>query len=121
MGNEKAGIIKPQTPVASGPQSTEAGRAVPGRAADCEAPFQFVEGPYDKSPIALRGEHQKLNAAIAIAAIRAAKIDIGDAAITRGLATVEWPGRFQCWDKHTVIDGAHNPAAAQVLDDHWRE
>jgi dihydrofolate synthase / folylpolyglutamate synthase len=121
IANEKAGIIKPQTPVVSAPQLTEAGKAVRARAAECEAPFQFVEGPYDKSPIALRGEHQKLNAAIAIAAIRAAKIDIGDAAITRGLATVEWPGRFQCWDKRTFIDGAHNPAAAQVLADTWRE
>src|SRR5260370_13328328 len=121
MGNEKAGIIKPQTPVVSAPQLTEAGKAGRARAADCEAPFQFVEGPYDKSPIALRGEHQKLNAAIAIAAIRAAKIDIAEAAIAGGLATVEWPGRFQCWDKRTVIDGAHNPAAGRILAETWRE
>src|SRR5260370_39015096 len=98
MGNEKAGIIKPQTPVVSAPQLTEAGKAVRARATDCEAPFQFVEGPYDKSPIALRGEHQKLNAAIAISAIRAAKIDIGDAAITSALSTVDCPGRFQSSD-----------------------
>ena len=44
-----------------------------------------------------------------------------DAAIARGLATVEWPGRFQCWDKRTVIDGAHNPSAAKVLAETWRE
>jgi dihydrofolate synthase/folylpolyglutamate synthase len=95
--------------------------------------LQFVTETYDKSPIALRGEHQKLNAAIAIAAIKALKLDrlkrsslAGqgidiDSAIGRGLATVDWPGRFQCWDKRTVIDGAHNPAAARILAQTWRE
>jgi len=121
IANEKAGIIKAQTPVVSAPQLPEADKVIRARATECEAPLQFVEQVYDKSPIALRGEHQKLNAAIAIAAIRAAKIDIDDAAVARGLATVEWPGRFQCWDKRTVIDGAHNPAAAKILAETWRQ
>jgi len=121
IANEKAGIIKAQTPVVSAPQLPEADKAIRGRATECEAPLEFVEQVYDKSPIALRGEHQKLNAAIAIAAIRAANVEIDEAAVTRGLAAVEWPGRFQCWDKRTVIDGAHNPAAARILTQTWRE
>ena len=121
IAREKAGIIKPRTTVVSAPQLTEAEKVIRARAAECEAPLQFVNGTYDKSPIALRGEHQKLNAAIALAAIRAAKIDINEAAIARGLANVEWPGRFQCWDKRTIIDGAHNPSAAKVLAETWRE
>ncbi|MDP9186601.1 MAG: bifunctional folylpolyglutamate synthase/dihydrofolate synthase, partial [Verrucomicrobiota bacterium] len=137
IAGEKAGIIKPRTTVVSAPQLNAAEKVIRARAAECEARLQFVDETYDKSPIALRGEHQKLNAAIAIAAIRAAKIDppspdaspartsgatgIGDATITRGLATVEWPGRFQCWDKSTVIDGAHNPASARILAQTWRE
>ena len=131
IAGEKAGIIKARTPVVSAPQLPEAEKVIRARAAECEAPLQFVDETYSKSPIALRGEHQKLNAAIAIAAIRAAKIDppspgsgatgIDDTAIARGLATVEWPGRFQCWDKRTVIDGAHNPAAAKILAQTWRE
>src|SRR5881227_2596733 len=52
---------------------------------------------------------------------RAAKIDIDESAIARGLATVEWPGRFQCWDKRTIIDGAHNPSAAKILADTWQD
>src|SRR5207302_7789803 len=96
-------------------------KVIRARAAECDAPLRFVDEAYDKSPIALRGEHQKLNAAVAIAAIGAAKIDIDQSAIARGLATVEWPGRFQCWDKRTIIDGAHNPAAARILIDTWRE
>ncbi|HYS96148.1 MAG TPA: Mur ligase family protein, partial [Chthoniobacterales bacterium] len=121
IANEKAGIIKAQTPVVSGPQLPEADKVIRGRATECEAPLQFVDEAYAKSPIALRGEHQKLNAAIVIAAIRAANVEIDEAAVTRGLAAVEWPGRFQCWDKRTVIDGAHNPAAARILTQTWRE
>jgi dihydrofolate synthase/folylpolyglutamate synthase len=121
IAGEKAGIIKARTPVVSAPQPPEAEKVIRHRAAECEAPLQFVTETYNKSPIALRGEHQKLNAAIAIAAIRATKIDIDDAAVARGLATVEWPGRFQCWDKRTVIDGAHNPAAAKILAETWRQ
>lgn len=121
IASEKAGIIKPRTPVVFAPQIPAAERVIRARADDCEAPLHFVEQPYKKSTIALRGEHQKLNAAIAIAALRAAKVDIGNAAIARGLAKVEWPARFQCWDKRTVIDGAHNPAAARILVETWRE
>jgi dihydrofolate synthase/folylpolyglutamate synthase len=121
IANEKAGIIKAQTPVVSAPQLPEAEKVIRGRATECEAPLQFVTETYDKSPIALRGEHQKLNAAIAIAAAQAANVEIDESAVTRGLATVEWPGRFQCWDKRTVIDGAHNPAATRILTQTWRE
>ena len=121
IAGEKAGIIKAKTPVVSAPQPAEADNVIRVRATTCDAPLQFVDQSYTKSPVALRGEHQKLNAAIALAAIDAAKIKVSDAAIARGLATVEWPARFQCWDKRTVIDGAHNPAAAKVLVQTWRE
>ncbi|MEP7015242.1 MAG: bifunctional folylpolyglutamate synthase/dihydrofolate synthase, partial [Verrucomicrobiota bacterium] len=118
---EKAGIIKRETPVVSAAQHSDAGKVIRARADECEAPLQFITEPYEASPVALRGEHQKQNAALAIAALRAAKIDIDDAAIVRGLASVEWPARFQAWDKETIIDGAHNPAAARILAGTWRE
>lgn len=121
IASEKAGIIKPNGPVVSAPQQKEAEEVLRKRAAECEAPLQFVTEPYDRSPIALRGDYQKQNAALAIASLRAAKIDIDDAAIARGLLSVEWPARFQLWDKRTIIDGAHNPAAAQILAQTWRE
>ena len=73
------------------------------------------------SPIALRGEYQKQNAAVAIAAIQAANIQLGEKAIVRGLAAIEWPARFQKWDERTIIDGAHNPGAARILAQTWRE
>ncbi len=54
IAREKAGIIKPRTMVVSAPQLTEAKKVIRARAAECEAPLQFVDQPYEKSPIALR-------------------------------------------------------------------
>jgi dihydrofolate synthase / folylpolyglutamate synthase len=118
---EKAGIIKRKVPVVSAAQRREAEEAIRARAAECEAPIKYMTVSYDKTPIALAGSHQKENAALAIAALRAAKIDIGESAIVHGLANVEWPARFQRWDERIVIDGAHNPASARVLTETWRE
>jgi dihydrofolate synthase/folylpolyglutamate synthase len=121
IASEKAGIIKPGIPVVCASQRPEAEKVIRTRAAECEAPLQFVTESYDGSPIALRGHHQKQNAAVAIATLRAAKIDVDNSAIARGLATIDWPARFQRWDERTIIDGAHNPAAARVLAETWRE
>jgi dihydrofolate synthase / folylpolyglutamate synthase len=121
IATEKAGIIKPRIPVVAAAQRPEAEKVIRVRAADCEAPLQFVNKSHDRSPITLRGDHQKQNAALAIAAIHAAKLDIYDRAIARGLATIDWPARFQKWDDRTIIDGAHNPAAARMLAETWRE
>jgi dihydrofolate synthase/folylpolyglutamate synthase len=118
---EKAGIIKPKVPVVCAPQRPEAEEVIRARAAKCEAPLEFVTKPCDKAPIALEGSHQKENAALAIAALRALKVDVGDSAIARGLACIEWPARFQRWDERTIIDGAHNPAAVHTLAETWRE
>jgi dihydrofolate synthase/folylpolyglutamate synthase len=121
IATEKAGIIKPNTPVVSAGQASQAERIIRTWAADCEAPLRFVRDSYEGSPVALRGAHQKQNAAVAVAAIDAAKIDTDTVAIVRGLASVEWPGRFQRYDNRIVIDGAHNPAAARTLAKAWRE
>jgi dihydrofolate synthase/folylpolyglutamate synthase len=121
IAGEKAGIIKAKTPVVSAAQPVDAEKVIRARAAECQAPLQFVNEPYEQSPIGLRGAHQKQNAAIAIAALGVGKIDIDDSAIARGLISVEWPARFQRWDERTIIDGAHNPSAARILAQTWRE
>jgi dihydrofolate synthase/folylpolyglutamate synthase len=133
---EKAGIIKPHVPVVSASQLPDAEKVIRSRASECEAPLQFVTESYPGA-IALAGDHQKQNAALAIAALRAAKIDppsqtaspartsgatgIDEFAIARGLESVEWPARFQRWDERTIIDGAHNPSGAKILAQTWRE
>jgi dihydrofolate synthase / folylpolyglutamate synthase len=121
IASEKAGIIKPGIPVVCASQRPEAEKVIRTRAAECEAPLQFVTESYDGSPMALRGHLQKQNAAMAIATVRAAKIDVANSTIARGLATIDWPARFQSWDERTIIDGAHNPAAARTLAETWCE
>jgi dihydrofolate synthase/folylpolyglutamate synthase len=121
IATEKAGIIKPKVPVVCAPQRPDVEQVILGRAAECGAPLQFVTEPYGETPIALAGLHQKQNAALAIAALRVAGVGIDSSAIARGLASLEWPARFQMWDERTIIDGAHNPAAARVLAETWRE
>jgi dihydrofolate synthase / folylpolyglutamate synthase len=118
---EKAGIIKPGVPVVSASQRVEAEEVIRARAAKCRVAIQFVTEPYNETTTALAGSHQKENAALAIAALRAANIDIASPAIARGLSGIEWPARFQRSDERTIIDGAHNPAAARLVARTWRE
>jgi dihydrofolate synthase/folylpolyglutamate synthase len=121
IAKEKAGIIKPRTPVVSAPQRPEAETMIRQRAEECDAPLQFVNEPWTKTKIALHGEHQKTNAAVAIAALKAVTSQVSDDAVARGLSSVEWPARFQTWNDRIVIDGAHNPAGARILAQTWRE
>jgi dihydrofolate synthase / folylpolyglutamate synthase len=121
IAGEKAGIIKARTPVVSAAQPAEAVAVIRARAAERESPLEFVSEPFTRFPVALLGAHQKENAALAVAALHAAKIEVDDAALERGLATVHWPARFQRWDERTIIDGAHNPAGARSLTASWRE
>ncbi len=132
IASEKAGIIKSGVPVISAPQKEEVEAVLRKRADECGSSIEFLTAPHKQYSINLLGAHQKLNAALAIAAIRAAKsasrtdssrgeIEIDDSAIARGFSSVDWPARFQSWDARTIIDGAHNSAAARVLVETWRE
>lgn len=68
---------------------------------------------------ALRGSRQLDNASASLAALDAIKdklpVTMGN--IRQGLLDVEWPARFQVLPGRpvTVLDVAHNPAAAKVL------
>jgi dihydrofolate synthase/folylpolyglutamate synthase len=121
IAGEKAGIIKPRIPVVSAKQEAAAENVIRARASECDAPLEFVTAPYLTSPVGLVGTHQRDNAAIAVAALRCGGIAASEDAIQRGLATIDWPARFQRWDERTIIDGAHNPAGAQILAKTWRE
>lgn len=71
--------------------------------------------------LSLLGEHQRTNSAIAIAALQLLQLQgwqIPTHAIEQGMAQARWPGRLQIahWRNQPIlVDGAHNPAAAQVL------
>ncbi|OGX26223.1 MAG: hypothetical protein A3D10_04420 [Omnitrophica WOR_2 bacterium RIFCSPHIGHO2_02_FULL_48_11] len=68
----------------------------------------------------LLGEHQAMNAALAIAMVESLQgqgLQISSAAVRQGVRCAVWPGRFEVVQKHPyiVLDGAHNPAAVHVL------
>jgi dihydrofolate synthase/folylpolyglutamate synthase len=82
-----------------------------------------VDGPGWRLPdldLALAGLYQPGNAALAIAAVRAAGFAVPDDAVRAGAAAVRWPGRFQVIPAAPgrptmVLDGAHNPGGAAAL------
>jgi len=71
------------------------------------------------------GEHQKFNAAVSVAVLKALRqrgFAISDEHIAQGLANTKWAGRFEILRENPVfvLDGAHNPQAAQVVVDTCR-
>ncbi|HUU68455.1 MAG TPA: folylpolyglutamate synthase/dihydrofolate synthase family protein [Planctomycetota bacterium] len=139
IAGEKAGIIKPGVPVVCGPQWPEALDVIRQRCAEQNAPlFVFNEdfgvesapgglristwaGSIDRVRLAMRGEHQAVNAATA-AAMLAVLQDSGAVCLTAdqirdGLATAFCPARVELIRKHpaTVVDAAHNPASVRAL------
>lgn len=118
---EKAGIIKPGVPVVTVRQDAEALEVIARTAAERGAPLTIVETPLESSGPVLSGPHQRWNAALAVAALRAAGFACDHATIARGLQEVRWPARFQRVRPRLIIDGAHNPDAARVLAQTWQE
>lgn len=118
---EKAGIIKPGVPVVTVRQDAEALDVIARTAAERGAPLTIVDTPLESSGAILAGPHQRWNAAMAMAALRAAGFNIDETTVQRGLNEVHWPARFQRVRPGIVIDGAHNPDAARALAQTWQE
>lgn len=127
IASEKAGIIKPGVPIITAADEPEVLRVIEQKARQENAPLTRVTAAdAQRSPpggidLPLHGAHQRLNAATAIATVRALadKIAVSDDALQRGLSTVYWPGRLQqvrtSEGRTIVLDGAHNPAGAEAL------
>lgn len=118
---EKAGILKPGAPAVSAPQADEVRDVFERIAAERGAPLHYIETPLTGYEIGLAGSHQPWNAALAVQALALAGLHLPEDAIARGLREVNWPGRFQQIRLRFILDGAHNPAAAQRLAATWRE
>ena len=117
---EKAGIIKMRVPVFTSAGNPIARGVIAAAATHQQAPLFAVSKPLDGIDLPLLGDHQRLNAALAKAVVRylADQIPVSDEAIGRGLETVSWPGRLQAIKRGTqtiLLDGAHNPAGAEML------
>lgn len=121
---EKAGIIKPGIPVVTATDEPEALAVIERMAQEKNAPLTQIrnsEFGIWNSESGLLGEHQKTNAALALAAvgILQGQIPVSDEQVRTGLANVNWPGRLQLVKRgagrNILLDGAHNPAGAKTL------
>ncbi|MEO0398373.1 MAG: folylpolyglutamate synthase/dihydrofolate synthase family protein [Pseudomonadota bacterium] len=147
IAGEKAGIFKPNAAAVVGVQSPDAMAVLETKAASVGArPFihgaawtswpengrliyQDELGLCDLSPPRLIGAHQMQNAALAVAATRAAGLSIDDAALSAGIENAKWPARLQPLQSGPLVqilrgddpesevwlDGGHNPHAAEIL------
>jgi dihydrofolate synthase / folylpolyglutamate synthase len=122
IANEKAGIIKPSVPVITLKQSPEVMQVLSAVARERGAPLTIITNPMRGHKVSLAGQHQLWNAALAVAALKAAGFNPTDAVLRKGLGEAEWPARFQRLnEERLVIDGAHNPAAADALTRTWMQ
>ena len=142
IASEKAGILKKGSLALTAPQLPEVMQVLQRSAAargamlfEAEQIWRPMEGPggtlslvsgqdpsrrMDSLALSLAGRHQWTNATLAVAA--ASRLPgfherISEEAIRKGLASARWPGRCEVVSERPtlLLDGAHNPAAAQVL------
>lgn len=122
IAGEKAGIFLEGVPAFSSPQEDEARRVLEKEANQKRTPLIFIDQPLEGYGIALPGEHQKWNAAVALAALHAIGLPLNFESVSEGLSKVRWPGRFERIvheEIEIILDGAHNPHAARILRETW--
>ena len=137
IAGEKAGIIKTGCPVVIGVLPLNAEQVIRSQASKLKsslivtkssrqlkpgwAKYKCKSGKYIKYPLALPGQFQLTNSAVAIAAIEVLQKqgwNIPESAIINGIAQTRWLGRIQwtTWKgRKLLIDGAHNPNSAKAL------
>lgn len=135
---EKAGIIKPNGIAVVHPQVPEAMAVIESVCKETattliSAPTESIqvlevsdrgttfELEGERYTIAMLGEHQTRNAAVALTAIKAlnesSEFKVSSDAIQTGLSKAIWPGRMEIMQREplVLIDGAHNLHGARGL------
>ena len=120
---EKAGIIKPGISVVTATDELSALAVIEKIAHEKNAGLKIVTAERLAGTLAppLLGDHQKINAALALATVEVLQkqISVPDEKIRAGLAAVDWPGRLQLvartGGQKILLDGAHNVASVEVL------
>lgn len=124
---EKAGIIKPNVPVLTATDEPDALDVITRTAHSLNAPITVVTHAQAQAvhhtldQLTLLGEHQKRNAALALATVQTLNSVLpgAESQIDAALRQVRWPGRLQLVQlsnqRRLLLDGAHNLAGAESL------
>ena len=150
IAGEKAGIAKSGAPLVTlaYPEPLEAviraradavgahwlprGRAWHAEIRDGRLHYGDRDGSLDLPLPRLAGAHQATNAGLAVAMLRhQSRLSVPEAALRAAMGWAEWPGRLQLLGPGPIrdllpaeaelwLDGAHNPAAARAVADHFR-
>ena len=141
VATEKAGIIKPGKTAVVREQRPEALAVVEARCREYEVrmllegrDFELAsrapavggqrlsvrapQGTYEDLSLPLFGGHAAANAAAAIVAVEAfLQRPLDEGALASAIGSMTSPGRLEVVGRHplVVLDGAHNPAAAEAL------
>ncbi|HKN18374.1 MAG TPA: folylpolyglutamate synthase/dihydrofolate synthase family protein [Dissulfurispiraceae bacterium] len=140
IASEKAGIIKKGVPVVCSVQEPEVELILRKKADAASSPF-FIYGKdfsgdlrstditgtrfdynseshaFSDLQIPLAGEHQVINACVAVQAFLLCRAHSTPEAVREGLAAVRWQGRLELVNgaPPIILDGAHNPHASSAL------
>lgn len=137
---EKAGIIKHRCPAIYGGTNSDVEHIFAEKAAQMEGIFyrtdyskltinslELSKTSFDYKErkglsIALLGEYQPRNAALALDAVDILStlgFEIGEEAIAAGLSAARWPARFEIIASYptVIFDGAHNPQGIRAAVD----
>ena len=146
---EKAGIIKPGMPIVAGwlpPEAMdvvrrvahersatliETARDVAVNASSADGAFEVTlrtaDDTYGPLTLALRGEHQVHNAAVAVRLLESARqrgVNVTRSAIETGLTSATWPARLEslrmAGGRRLLLDAAHNAEGAASLAEYLR-
>jgi dihydrofolate synthase/folylpolyglutamate synthase len=145
IAREKAGIIKRGVPLVVGARDPEARRVIAARARRLGVAADWIDRELGSRPgpraggfevyvgkrvlrglrTRLQGEHQRDNAACAVAALlrlndAGVGLRVPETAIRRGLARVRWPGRLESIPGRPsfLFDAAHNLDGCRTLARH---
>jgi dihydrofolate synthase / folylpolyglutamate synthase len=142
---EKAGIIKPGTPLVTAVDQPAAWEAIHKRAVEndaatfrkgrdfkirCNSGSRFsyfgMDNKYADLELGLRGTHQIQNASLVLATCellnRSGLAQVNEIAIRSGLKESRWPGRLEVVSNLplVILDGAHNLTGARTLGSHLK-
>ena len=140
IAGEKAGIIKPRTPVVIAPQKEAAQKVLEAKAKELNCPLlkvqelvqvhgKMVAGAMElhldsklfarpiTTKLTLLGEYQLWNAATAALVTKTLFPQLPEEAIEKGLSQATLPGRFEViqWQGNPIVlEGAHTPTSVAL-------